>query len=213
MTPTTGNRPQSPLSFIPWFVSVGASVAAECHAIGHHTPAPVARQSRSSAAQRPLPERHGGACLRRAMFSTRNAGPLAAPTPPRSLPAGSDVQRQNVAPPRHGRHHAACLRGAMFPAGYRRPQNFIPVVIGHRETSPQGTSPHPDEPSGGGEARAEPHDLVLNMPPRWRAPWGPRKPGWLTRRTTDYPGPVSTGGWDDDMPLELRDITVHPTGS
>jgi len=36
--------------------------------------------------------RHGGACLRRAMFSTRNASPQSAAPPPRSLPAWSDVQ-------------------------------------------------------------------------------------------------------------------------
>ena len=36
--------------------------------------------------------RHGGACLRRAMFSTRNASPQTVAPPPRSLPAWSDVQ-------------------------------------------------------------------------------------------------------------------------
>ena len=99
------------------------------------------------------------------------------PTPPRSLPAGSDVQRQNVPAPRPARHPAACLRGAMFPAGYRRPENFTSRCQRPPRNGARGTSPHPDEPGGGGEVRAEPHDLILNMAPRWRAPWWPRKPG------------------------------------
>jgi len=36
--------------------------------------------------------RHGGACLRRAMFSTRNASPESAAQPPRCLSAWSGVQ-------------------------------------------------------------------------------------------------------------------------
>jgi hypothetical protein len=36
--------------------------------------------------------RHGGACLRRAMFSTRNASPESVAPPPRCLPAWSGVQ-------------------------------------------------------------------------------------------------------------------------
>jgi len=68
---------------------------------------------------------HGGACLRRAMFRTRNATrPTAAP--PRSLPAWSDVP---------GR----MLRLADARAAWRRQ----PMVT--------ETSPHPDEPGGGGE--------------------------------------------------------------
>ena len=44
----------------------------------------------SSDADIPRRQRHGGACLRRAMFITRNASIPLAP-PPRSLPAWSDV--------------------------------------------------------------------------------------------------------------------------
>ena len=101
--------------------------------------------------------RHGGACLRRTMFSTRNARPQPAAPPPRSLPAWSDV-------------HARCpLIAGLHVECRRRP----------RAT---GTSPHPDKPGWWRGSGRRTLGLVLNTAPRWQAPWWPLGPGRRPRR-------------------------------
>jgi len=75
---------------------------------------------------------HGGACLRRAMFSPRNASPESVSPPPCSLPAWSDVQATLPPPP-------ICTSSAA-----NRP-------------SAAKTSPHPDKPRwwrGAGEGHS-----------------------------------------------------------
>jgi hypothetical protein len=81
---------------------------------GRRGPGPTVRPADGSG-QRTV-RRHDGACLRRAMFRTRNASPESATPPPRCLPAWSDV---------HG-------RGPRFPE--RRDQTR---GIEHRSTRTQ----------------------------------------------------------------------------
>jgi len=80
--------------------------------------------------------RHGGACLRRAMFSTGNASPESAAPPPRCLSAWSGVQA--TLPPL-----PICTSSA---AADRVPQEHRPTreagVVGGREKSTPSGSEH-----------------------------------------------------------------------
>ncbi|GEM_PF-1645975 len=125
--------------------------------------------------------RHGGACLRRAMFSTRNASPNPPP-----------------------RHHAACLRGAMFNRGWRRCQSrrrVPPPTECHGNIAPPGRAGR-----WRGSGRRTP-GLVLNTAPRRQAPWWPSGSGRLPSqaccvRLGEYPTGVLSGpiGPDNRVP-------------
>jgi len=97
--------------------------------------------------RRPRGLRHGGACLRRALFATRSASHEPA-TPPRSWPAGSDV--------------AGCDRTARWPAASHA---MGPPAGEHRSTRASRAVTRHAGATGG---------LVRNTAPRRRAPRWPK---------------------------------------
>lgn len=126
---------------------------------------------------RPRGPFHGGACLRRAMFATRTASQEPT-TPPRSLPAGSDVP--------------GCDRSARRPAASHATR---PPRRKHRSTwASRAVTRH---------VRAT-RRLVRNTAPRRRAPRWPRRTraGNINdRNRRDNPsGNPSTGSARDTQP-------------